>query len=373
MRYCIISTMSGHSWGGSELLWAEAARLAARDGHQVMAVSHRPSKEPSQITELRSFGVDVIHRPQATGHHAVRGYERYLGTFPAIARGNPDALLISLGSAYDAVHDLELIRFLKTSRKPYVVICQHCPEHQILRKEHRERTLEFYRRARHVAFVASKNHQSLEQQLAGKIPNAIVVRNPVNLDTPVAVSWPDRGPAGLACVGRLDANYKGQDLLFEILASDRWRCRDWKLRLYGEGLHREYLGELARFRGIDEQTEFLGHVLDIRSVWRENHLAVFPSRSEGTPLALVEAMTCGRPAVVSDVGGNSEWVEEPRNGFIADAPNASSFGAALERAWLARDRWEAMGSEARRIALEKVDPAPGKTLLDLLAGAIESR
>ena len=41
-----------------------------------------------------------------------------------------------------------------------------------------------------------------------------------------------------------------------------------------------------------------------------NHLLVLPSRAEGTPIALVEAMICARPAVVTDVGGNVEWLED---------------------------------------------------------------
>ena len=369
MNVCFLSTMQGFSWGGSELLWAEAACLAAREGHRVTAVTHPAAREAAQLTELRSLGVEVIHRPGAKGHRLVRAYERHVGTFPAIARSRPDVILISMGSAYDTAHDLELIRSLERSKVPYVVVCQHCPEHQILRPEHRERVLRFYCRAQHVAFVAEMNHRSLERQLAGKISEASVIRNPVNLDSLGAVAWPERGPAGLACVARLDVNFKGQDILFEVLGSDHWRSRDWTLRLYGEGPHREYLGALARFRGIDERTEFRGHVSDIRSIWRENHLALFPSRSEGTPLALVEAMVCGRPPVVSDVGGNAEWVQETGSGFLAEAPTVSSFGAALERAWTARGRWEEIGRGARRVALDQVDIEPGRTLLTLIMEA----
>ena len=52
------------------------------------------------------------------------------------------------------------------------------------------------------------------------------------------------------------------------------------------------------------------------------------------PLALVEAMLCGRTAVVTDVGGNAEWIEDGETGFVAEAATAKSFGAALkERGW----------------------------------------
>jgi glycosyltransferase involved in cell wall biosynthesis len=100
-----------------------------------------------------------------------------------------------------------------------------------------------------------------------------------------------------------------------------------------------------------------------------NHLLVLPSRSEGTPLALVEAMLCARPAVVTDVGGNADWVEDDQTGFVAEAPTAKSFGAALERAWAARAKWQIMGKQARDNAVIKFDKSAGKSLLKVLLEA----
>jgi glycosyltransferase involved in cell wall biosynthesis len=372
MNFCFVSTMRGYSWGGSELLWAEAATLAAREGHLVTVVTHPPSVEPSAVADLRTLGARVLHRPRSIAGRLPRIHERLVGTFATLANDRPDLVVISIGSALDAIHDLELIRFLERSKVPYLALCQHCLEFAIVNREHRTRALRFYRGARKVAFVAEGNRRSLEQMIAGEIPGAVVVRNPLNLSTLEPVAWPDRlSPVGLACVARLDATYKGQDVLFEALAGDPWRSRNWTLRLYGEGPHRDYLADQARFRGLEDRTEFRGHVSDIHAVWSENHLALFPSRSEGTPLALVEAMACGRPAVVSDVGGNAEWVDEPRNGMIAEAPTARSFGAALERAWQARADWPAMGLAARQDALDRIDPTPGRTLLELMKNTVE--
>jgi L-malate glycosyltransferase len=370
MKIIFLSTMYGYSWGGSELLWVESAGLAVRQGHEVVAVINYAVAEAPQLVRIRSLGVGLIRRPREMARRISRAYERYASTFRTVARFDPDVMLINLGSAYDSLHDLELTRFLGRSGTPYVVLCQHCPEHQILRPEFRERALRFYRGARRVAFVAERNRRALEQQLAGEIPGARVVRNPVNLDSLDEVPWPGRGPAGLACVARLDANFKGQDVLFEVLGGEPWRGRDWALRLYGEGPHRDYLAALARFRGIEDRTEFRGHVRDIRSIWAENHLALFPSRSEGTPLALVEAMACGRPVVASDVGGNAEWVAEPDSGFLAESSSAPSFGPALERAWLARGRWEEIGREARQVAFSQIDPSAGHTLLELVIDSV---
>ena len=88
---------------------------------------------------------------------------------------------------------------------------------------------------------------------------------------------------------------------------------------------------------------------------------------------MVEAMLCGRPAVVTDVIGNPEWIEEGLTGFLAEAPTLYSVSRALERAWQARASWEQMGLQAHRKALERYEPSPGKTLLELLEAAATRR
>jgi L-malate glycosyltransferase len=191
----------------------------------------------------------------------------------------------------------------------------------------------------------------------------------VNLSDISAVSYSSSGSVCIANVARLRAANKGQDILLEVLDSPIWRGRHWRLRWYGDGPDKKYLKALAQHYSIAERVEFCGHVSDIRSIWEANQLLALPSRGEGTPLALVEAMLCGRPAVVTDVGGNAEWTEDGQTGFVAAAPTATSFGAALERAWLAQADWQRIGIEARRNALLKFDKSAGKSLLDILLDA----
>ena len=138
------------------------------------------------------------------------------------------------------------------------------------------------------------------------------------------------------------------------------------MRFYGKGSDQAYLERLSEKYGIAAKVEFCGHVADIRSIWAENQLLVLPSRSEGTPLSLIEAMICARPSVVTDVGGNLEWIDEPATGFIADAPSPRAIGNALERAWSAQDSWEEIGRRAHELAISKLEQAPEETILSLL-------
>jgi glycosyltransferase involved in cell wall biosynthesis len=65
------------------------------------------------------------------------------------------------------------------------------------------------------------------------------------------------------------------------------------------------------------------------------------------PLALVEAMLCGRFGIVSNVSGNKEVFEDNISGFLAEAPKAEYFDAAMERAWIRKSDWETIGQLAK--------------------------
>jgi glycosyltransferase involved in cell wall biosynthesis len=249
------------------------------------------------------------------------------------------------------------------------VICHYNTDIDIPKPHIRRQAIDFFKNSFRVGFVAESNRQGVERQLAITLSNACVLRNPVNLQSRNLVPWPELPAPRLANVARLQATCKGQDILLKILSGAAWRSRTWSLDLYGEGPDRPYLQDLARHLGILERVTFCGHVEDVRSIWATHHLLVLPSRSEGTPLALVEAMICGRPAVATDVGGNLEWVSEPLTGFTAEAPTEKSFGAALERAWQSREVWQEMGMRAHGHALSQFDPSPELTLLDLLFAA----
>lgn len=151
----------------------------------------------------------------------------------------------------------------------------------------------------------------------------------------------------MACVARLEPSAKGQDILFEILSESFWKTLPIQVNLYGSGNWEVGLRELAAYHQL-ECVRFHGHVSRIVDIWNDNHLLVLPSRYEGTPLALIEAMWCGRPCVVTKVGGNSEICVDGETGFVAAAAEATVFGGTLKRAWDRRNEWEEIGTAARK-------------------------
>jgi glycosyltransferase involved in cell wall biosynthesis len=385
MRVAFISTMRGCAWGGSEELWFEAAKEAVKQGHEVFASVGHWGKTAPKLHILESLGVklhfqgvsrrnlqstDIIGRLGAKIKQMTKG-EGY--DFAPIGIFKPDVICISQANTQDAPRFPHLRDFLDRQNSPYIVICHGHEDIPFSEDEGRRATKLYFEKAFRVGFVAQALINSIERHLADSVPNGFVIRNPVNLSNTFEIPFPSTVETiRFAGVGRLESYQKGQDILFEALSGENWRNRNWQLSLAGEGPHLVYLQDLAKHYGIGDKVKFLGQVSDISKLWSEHHLLMLPSRYEGTPLTLVEAMLCARPAVVTDVAGNCEWVTDEVNGFVAAAPSAKSIGEALERAWNKKSHWKEMGAVARTTALKQYPENSGAVLLDLLTGAIRA-
>ncbi|RMF97944.1 MAG: glycosyltransferase family 1 protein [Planctomycetota bacterium] len=106
-------------------------------------------------------------------------------------------------------------------------------------------------------------------------------------------------------VGRLDAQ-KGVDVLLHSAAEWLPRYPDVYVLLAGDGPQRTRLQRLAHTLGIDSRVLFLGFRKDIPALLHASELFVLPSRWEGMPNAVLEAMAAGLPVVATDVEGVRE-------------------------------------------------------------------
>ena len=403
MKIGFISTMAASPWAGSEELWIAAAKAALARGHDVTASVFKWPKSdiPSKLAALQEDGARLLWRQRygfpsldeaaikaanfVTGRVFARSVQLPAaigalgagGHFAKVAADSPDIICLSQGWPYDmldAPGSRTLIRELLRTRIPYVVVC-HLNIDSVQPKETvRSEVAALYQGACRVLFVSEHNLRATERQLACRVPGARIVANPVNLADSAPVPWTERAVAQFACVGRLDVAHKGQDILLEALSEPAWKRRpDWALNIYGAGEDEAYLLKLVTHFGLSDRVRLHGHVADVRAIWEANDILLLSSRSEGTPLSLVEAMLCGRPAVVTDVGGNAEWVQDGLTGYVAPAPTASSFAASLQRAWDDRPQWIHRGRAACEIASRRIDLDPGGSLLQILTEAAASR
>lgn len=376
MKIAFVSTMGGAPWGGSEELWWSAACRAREAGHDVLVSAYDHGVVPARLEEIRGQGARMHFRRRGVHRRIDEALAFLRPRFRPLARFGPDVVCVSQGASYDLVTQgdcTELRLWLESSITPFVLVCQLNHDSGPLSGSRRELAGRTFSRASRIAFVARRNLLEAQRHLARPLPNAVVVRNPVNLSSLEAVPWPRLAPtARWASVARLETAYKGQDALLEALSTPNWKDRDWRLTLCGKGPDERYLRDLTAYYGLAERVVFAQHVTDVRAIWAEHEMLLLPSREEGTPLGMVEAMACGRPCLVTDVAGNTEWVREDESGFVAASARTGALRDALERAWARRDRWKQLGEAARRTAIVQMDPDPGATLLRLLVDAVGS-
>jgi glycosyltransferase involved in cell wall biosynthesis len=272
-------------------------------------------------------------------------------SYDRLRRFRPELAIISQGGNSGG---FEWANACRQAGIPYVMIV-HCNcEHWWFQDQFKQAG-DSYTAARKVFCVSRKNLDLLRLQIGEPLLNAEVVRNPFNVSPDNAVVWPnENGLWRMACVARLFLAAKGQELLLQTLAREEWRNRPVELNLYGTGVDEQALRRMAEVLNL-KNVHFRGHVNDVATIWEQNHILVLPSRFEGLPLALVEAMWCGRPAVVTDIGGNAELCVDGETGFVAPAATLESFSQALERAWERREDWAEMG-RAARASVEKTIP-----------------
>jgi glycosyltransferase involved in cell wall biosynthesis len=279
--------------------------------------------------------------------------ERWRARLDAIA---PDVVLFNLAGMGDMNWCVPAGEACAARGTPYWLVLQHAHEEYHFSDDTRtDAALMLARGARRVLTVSLRNRRALESALGATLANAEPAVNGVTGATLAAGervmrAHPVRttGPARLLSLARFDPAFKGQDLLLEALSSAEWRAREWVLTLQGGGTHARLLERLARRHGFDTSRVVLRpHDGDIGAAFAAADLLVFPSRSEGTPFALVEGLAHGRPAVVTPVGGNDELVLEGRTGWVASAVSAEAFRAALVRAWTARATWPEVGQAGR--------------------------
>jgi glycosyltransferase involved in cell wall biosynthesis len=349
------------TWGGSEPLWSDAAERAYREGHSVSVVIPEPKKFHPRHEQLRSLGVRFLTRPPRKSLSIGNRVRRKLSgetrdwemvwwkkSFPE----KPDAICVSQGAAYCAFKMPGLVDWLAEQSGNFLVVCQAVGREFHLKPENRAAIRKYYSNAAKVGFTALGNLHEMEILLATKISNAYVHQNPMDFSTDCIVDWPESEVPLISCPSRLFIQDKGQDILFQVLAQPIWRERIFKLQLFGAGSDEGYLRDLAEHLGITQKLEFCGHTAGMLPIWQKTQLMILPSRSEGLPLVLVGAMAAGRPCVVTDVGGNAEWVRDGIDGFVARMPNVWSVNEALDRAWQARGDWKSMGEQARQRFLE---------------------
>lgn len=145
--------------------------------------------------------------------------------------------------------------------------------------------------------------------------------------TPPSREW---NSPRLLFVGRV-VYQKGVDLLLHALGN--LKELPWELTVVGDGPQRSPLENLAFNLDIDDRVHFIG--------WKKNEALVaqyhcanvftYPSRHEGMPNAVLEAMASGLPVIATDIAGNEELVIPGKTGLLVEPENQQDLEKALRK------------------------------------------
>ena len=128
------------------------------------------------------------------------------------------------------------------------------------------------------------------------------------------------------------------------------------LVLAGSGTNEEYIDSLkalVKELGIENRVHFIGQVDDIAALHAESDIFVLQSLSEGCPVALLEAMACGKACVATDVAGARDIIEDGRDGILVPPKDPPALATAFAKLGESSSFRRKLGEFARRKVEEK--------------------
>lgn len=202
------------------------------------------------------------------------------------------------------------------------------------------------KRADRVTAPSRQGREDLFRQFPDARKKAVVVYN--GTEMPKANRAAVRRPY-LLSVGRL-ASYKGTDLLLLALAA--LEDRGQKLVIAGPDQTGGRIRRFARRLGLGKRVRFLGARShgEVGRRLKDCSIFLLPSRKEGCPMALLEAMAAGKACVASGVGGVPELIRHGKTGLLVRPGNPRDLARAMERLLIEPALRRRLGRAARREA-----------------------
>ena len=149
----------------------------------------------------------------------------------------------------------------------------------------------------------------------------------------------------------------GVDVIAQAFAQAARERPELRLIMLGNGSQAARLRQIFMQGDVAERVVYPGHASydDLPRYYSKADLYLSASHSDGTSISLLEAMACGRPALVSDIPGNKEWVQEGVNGWLFPDGDAAALARAILAAVDQRQRLPEMGAAACEIADQRAD------------------
>lgn len=341
----VISSLNS---GGAERVLVGMANWWVSRGVHVTIITYSTGNDFYDLLPgVNRVRLDLLHN--STGPlDAIRMFIwRVLCLRRAIKASKPDCVV----SFIDKTNVLTLLACLGSSLR--VVVSERTnPEHYHIRKAWGVLRDIVYRRADTVVVQTESLRSWAEMRVSPSrvavIPNALDKERIMLMDSASVIS-PTSGMRSIVAVGRM-SHEKGHDLLIKACAKILPQYPGWCLDLVGDGPLRGQLEQMAQINGISSQVHFHGQLKNPFGVVKGADLFVLPSRVEGFPNVLLEAMALGVPAVSFDcASGPSELITSQVSGLLVPPGDVEGLASAMRALLDDPERRATISAEAYRV------------------------
>ena len=175
-----------------------------------------------------------------------------------------------------------------------------------------------YSRYDEIICVSEQVKAALNEYIESTKSKSIVIRNAIPVDENVVET---SKVYDLLFAGRLE-DAKGVDVLIRAVSilQDRFKF-EVKLAILGDGSKRAHLEDLSNQLKVTDEISFFGVQKDVKSFLAASKIFVLPSRWEGLPVVILEAMANRMPIIATPVGGIPEVIEDGVNGILVEPEN----------------------------------------------------
>jgi glycosyltransferase involved in cell wall biosynthesis len=291
--------------GGAERVLAALSEVFLKKGHQVKIISFEAISDQYPMNpSIQRIKLSKQVLPTAKASNLWNLYKYY-----KVKTNRPDVVISFL-----SLNNLISILVCKYLGIP-VIVSEH---HNHLHVDNPKWLTKFtwkriYRYANWVTVLTKYDEPFFKKYKC----NVYVMPNPCSFPISEEVERPREKT--VIAIGKLNRyHHKGFDNLIEIMSKVLPEKKDWHLKIVGDGENGlKYLKELVKNKGIEDQVEFAGFRKDVKSLLEKSSIFILPSRYEGLPMVLLEAMSQGTTCIAYDcITGPSEIIDNRQNGLL---------------------------------------------------------
>jgi glycosyltransferase involved in cell wall biosynthesis len=133
----------------------------------------------------------------------------------------------------------------------------------------------------------------------------------------------------ITAIGRLDKQ-KAHNLLIDSFSQIASDFPDWRLEIWGEGKEKDALQQQINQCNLSNRVYLCGTTKDIYSVLHKSSIFVMPSKFEGFPNALCEAMLAGLPVIYSNISGADELIKPEKTGLLINSGDGRQLAESMK-------------------------------------------